>query len=292
MVCGAWLLRQPAFASRSFQLLRCSALGVRYASVGWQVSSHGRVSTTTGRIHYGSPDCSGYRIALIGNQYYKVHRLVAAAFLGPPPSPCCWQVNHLDGDRGKQPPDKSPVCKPQPRINGILGPSTRVGRTSTTKLSKAILWRPCGQEAWSFCLSQREAEMQLGLGRGSISKCLRGLARRASGDGVWYEFKSGPHRMSNARSQTRSGTLRDILESFDIIPNLMVSNHGRVSQASVGNCELWYSPQKWLLCRPKGPKIHACAPCGCCDVSWSARRYRYPGQTTKISIEVITTWRT
>ncbi|CAE7901883.1 unnamed protein product [Symbiodinium necroappetens] len=235
MVCSAWLMRQPAFVSGSFRLLRCSALGVRYASVGWQVSSHGRVSSSTGRIHYGSPHCSGYRKVMIGNQAYKVHRLVAATFLGPPPDPSCWQVNHVDGNS-----DNNRLTNLQyvtPAENQRHSWATNLKRqTNAAKVGKAILWRPCGEEAWSFCPSQREAERLLGVWQGSISSCIRGLARKSCGDGVWYEFKAAPvdEQCPFPDEIWRPARYPAEIAEPAIIPNLLVSNYGRVSQAKSG----------------------------------------------------------
>ncbi|CAE7898794.1 unnamed protein product, partial [Symbiodinium microadriaticum] len=234
MLRAAWIMRQPAFVSGSFRLLCCRALGVRYVSVGWQVSSHGRVSTATGRVHYGSLHCSGYRKVVIGNQLYNVHRLVAAAFLGPPPTPSCWQVNHLDGDSENNSLTNLQYVTPaeNQRHSWATNPKRQ---TAAAKLGQAILWRPCGDEAWSFCPSQREAERLLGTPRGSVSNCIRGLARKSCGGGVWYEFKAATATVVERGSPpTEIWRPARYPGAPGIIPNLLVSNHGRVSQAKFG----------------------------------------------------------
>ena len=233
MVCAAWLLRQPAFVNGSFRILRCSALGVRYASVGWQVSSHGRVSTTAGRIHYGSPDCSGYRSVVIGSQRYKVHRLVAAAFLDPPPTPTCWQVNHVDGDSENNRVTKSAVRHALRESKAFMGNQPSAGRRMLPSWARPSFGAPCGEEAWSFCASQREAARLLGVCQGSISNCIRGLARKSCGDGVWYEFKAAPLDEQCPLPDEIWRPARYPGQPA-IIPNLLVSNYGRVWQAKSG----------------------------------------------------------
>ena len=71
----------------------------------YSVSDHGRVrrdtpgrGTRAGRILKNSPDCNGYAcVNLHGRRKQYVHKLVALAFLGPPPS-CKHQVAHWDGN--------------------------------------------------------------------------------------------------------------------------------------------------------------------------------------------------
>ena len=62
----------------------------------WQVSSFGRCRDTRGKITTGCPEASGYRRVTILGHKTCVHRLVAHAFLGAPPSQAAWQVNHID----------------------------------------------------------------------------------------------------------------------------------------------------------------------------------------------------
>jgi len=232
MFCSTSRTRHAAFQIVFFRLARLGVLEARRAAGSWQVSSHGRVSTATGRIHFGSLSCAGYRRVYIANHLYHVHRLVAAAFLGPPPDPFCWQVNHLDGDRENN--HLTNLQYVTPAENQRHSWATNLRRqTSAAKLSKPILWRPCGQEAWSSCSSQREAGRMLGVWQSSVGKCCDGLMRKAGGNGVWYEFK-------RATLDAQSSFPAEIWQPArypgepEIIPNLMVSNHGRISQAKPG----------------------------------------------------------
>ena len=63
-----------------------------------QVSNLGRVRTTSGIITEGSEHPDGYRMTGVNGKSHLVHRLVAGAFLPPPPSEAHTQVNHEDGD--------------------------------------------------------------------------------------------------------------------------------------------------------------------------------------------------
>eukprot|EP00438_Fugacium_kawagutii_P003827 Skav230274 [mRNA] locus=scaffold3387:531388:532452:- [translate_table: standard] len=59
----------------------------------------GRCRSTRGMITSGYLGGSGYcRIRIAGGDF-QVHRLVAWAFLGPPPNEAAWRVNHVDGNK-------------------------------------------------------------------------------------------------------------------------------------------------------------------------------------------------
>ena len=60
----------------------------------------GESETARGIISWGSRTVAGYYVTAAGGRYARVHRLVARAFLGPPPSALHCDVNHKDLDRG------------------------------------------------------------------------------------------------------------------------------------------------------------------------------------------------
>ena len=64
----------------------------------WQVSSQGRYRNSRGGISHGCLKSSGYCVVKICGSDFPVHRLVAHAFLRPPPSKAAWEVNHIDGN--------------------------------------------------------------------------------------------------------------------------------------------------------------------------------------------------
>ena len=70
-----------------------------------QVSNLGRIRTRNGIITEGSERTDGYMKASINGKNHYVHRLVAQAFLAPPPSEKHTQVTHIDGDRANNRPD-------------------------------------------------------------------------------------------------------------------------------------------------------------------------------------------
>lgn len=61
------------------------------------VSSFGRVQNISGKIGIGCLTANGYRVSGAGGRVRRVHRLVAEAFLGPPPTPRHCLINHKDG---------------------------------------------------------------------------------------------------------------------------------------------------------------------------------------------------
>ncbi|CAE7210093.1 yosQ, partial [Symbiodinium necroappetens] len=147
---------KPMFYAAKSRLRLWGVLDLRCASSGCQVSSHGRVSTATGKVHFGQANDSGYLKARFDGQDYYVHRLVATAFLGPPPDPTCWQVNHIDGNPANNFVANLQYVTPaeNQRHSWANNPNRQQGNA---KLSKAVLWRPFGMQAWTFSASQIEA---------------------------------------------------------------------------------------------------------------------------------------
>ena len=229
MLCIASRTRQPAcYTVLSQKIWHGCVLEARFVSGGWQVSSHGRVSNASGTIRYGTVHCCGYRKVRIDGQSYFVHRLVASTFLGQPRDPSCWQVNHLDGNRENN--RLSNLEYVSPSENQRHSWATNLTRQSgAAKQSRAVLWRPLGEENWTLCASQSEAGRLLGVHQSAISSCCRGLTRKSSGNGAWYEFKQAPMLEQSSLPAEIWKPARYPKEP-NLIPNLMVSNHGRVSQ--------------------------------------------------------------
>ncbi|CAK0890654.1 unnamed protein product [Prorocentrum cordatum] len=154
----------------------------------WEVSSHGRLKSSRGVVSYGSQTLAGYRVAGIttdGRQTtHYVHRLVARAFLWQPFSSENLVVNHIDGNKGNN--SKSNLEYVTRSQNSLVSKKWWLGRASAgvTK-SKPVWGRLVGSESWEWYASMAEAARLLGLNGGNISRCCRGIARRAGR----YEFK-------------------------------------------------------------------------------------------------------
>ncbi len=154
---------------------------------GRMVSSLGRItSKKTGRISFGSVRKDGYLRTTIGfgsKSHYqdeRVHRLVAAAFLGLPPSPEHSQVNHKDGNKSNNAVENLEYVTPAE--NSAHHSASLKG---CHPLSKAVLSRRYGTKEWTAHPSVSSAAETLGLHLCSVSACARGLRKRTGG----FEFR-------------------------------------------------------------------------------------------------------
>ena len=207
-------------------------LQLRGSSSGWQVSSHGRVRNSYGRVSFGTLHRSGYRRPNVEGSCVMVHRLVAAAFLGPPPDPRCWQVNHLDCDPGNNHiSNLQYVTHAENQKHSYTINCNR--QRGPLKLVKAVWWRRCGEESWSHCSSQSEAARLLGVSPWDVSKCCRGLLRKGRGHGIWYEFETAAINETVLLPEEiwKPAQYPGIRGAID---NLLVSSHGRVSHRCGG----------------------------------------------------------
>ena len=113
-------------------------------SCGWQVSSEGRCRDSRGRISHGYLHPNGYRDVCISGSIFKVHRLVAHEFHGPPPHEAAREVNHIDGNRsnnGKE--NLEWVTRSQ---NVLHSYANRWRQSSEPSRRRAAMIRPIGEE--------------------------------------------------------------------------------------------------------------------------------------------------
>ena len=154
---------------------------------GRNVSSLGRIKSKAGHISFGSVKKDGYsytRIKVGSISHYQdelVHRLVAAAFLGLPPTSEHSQVNHIDGNRSNNAVGNLEYVTPAEnnahRYANLKGFSP---------LFKAVLSRAYGtNEEWTHHPSMISAAKNLGLHKSGVSKCARGVRKQTGG----YEFR-------------------------------------------------------------------------------------------------------
>lgn len=174
---------------------------------GRMVSSLGRMQFENGRISRGCRQKQGYfRTNCVGLQRSQlVHRLVARAFLGPPPSPKHTQINHKDGDRGNN--SVANLEYVTPSENMLHRYSN--GKSASRNDGKAVEGRPYGSnDTWTSYPSMSIAANKLRLYQGSISKCVKGHCRRTGG----YEF-----RLSATTPEQLPG---EVWRNVDLVPHL------------------------------------------------------------------------
>ena len=157
---------------------------------GRMVSSLGRVRLKNGFTYYGSRFQSGYFQTSIyeSNGIKKcvlVHRLVAAAFLGPPPTPERCIVNHKDGNKGNNVVGNLEYATQADNISYYFALACGGKSTTSNSAAKPVWSRACGSEdGWEWHASMNKAANVLGLKSGSVSACTRGLIKQAGS----YEF--------------------------------------------------------------------------------------------------------
>lgn len=148
------------------------------------VSSHGRIQNRAGVITWGCKASSGYCVTKVGGQMNMVHRLVARAFLGPPPTHSHRHVHHRDADPSNNHVDNLEyVTHSQNVMYSYLNNAAR--RTSAEALSKPVLARPVGYGRWCRYPSISEASRRLHVQSGRIAACCKGRRRLVKG----YEFQ-------------------------------------------------------------------------------------------------------
>ena len=118
----------------------------------------------------------------------RIHRLVAKAFLPPPPSDKHTQVNHKDGDPANNRADNLEWVTPAENVQHSF--DTNVERKSSApKQSKAVLGRrKDSEDEWVVYESMSAAERALGLDSGAVSACCHEKLKQTGG----YVFKFAP----------------------------------------------------------------------------------------------------
>ena len=137
----------------------------------WQVSSYGRLRNPYGVTSFGCLLPSGYCKVTIHKEHFQVHRVVAHAFLGPPPSQDAWQVHHKDGNPGNNHIANLEYVTRSDNIRLSHAIGTR--RSSGPALSRPILYRAVGTEGWARCASVTAAALELGVPRNAVSVACR-----------------------------------------------------------------------------------------------------------------------
>ncbi len=153
------------------------------------VSSFGRVMSKAGLISKGTLTKEGYYCtSMTCNPVprrmvkVRVHRLVAFAFLGPPPCVRLTQVNHKDLDKGNNSADNLEWVSPAGNMSHFYA-----NCSSTRKAGmKPVLSRAHGStDEWTFHCSAVSAARAIGTDRWNIWQCCNGRLPQTRG----HEFK-------------------------------------------------------------------------------------------------------
>lgn len=189
------------------------------------VSSFGRVQYVSGSIGIGSLTASGYRVTQVGGRPKFVHRLVAEAFLEPPPTLEHSQVNHKDGIKANNHVANLEWATPSQNAahSFLINPDRKTGGWL---LSRPILGRLVGTVAWARYPSMVEAARQLNLHASAISRCCSGLLKQTGS----YEFKSDN---SDALEYAPGEEWRQAVhpDTGEALLNWTVSSEGRVKSS-------------------------------------------------------------
>ena len=137
----------------------------------WQVSSHGRLCNPHGVTSFGCALPSGYCKVMINKAQFQVHRVVAHAFLGPPPSEDAWQVHHKDGNPGNN--HIANLVYVTASENQRRSYATGTRRSGGPAQSRPTMYRAVGSEDWTRCASVTAAALELGVSRGAVSSACR-----------------------------------------------------------------------------------------------------------------------
>ena len=161
----------------------------------YKVSNHGRVKSVKKQLVL--------KICGFGNRYktvalcngmrktFRLHRLVAAAFIPNPDNKPC--VDHIDGDRTNNHADNlrwvttkencnNPITKS--RLNKKIG-EYMVGRLGGLhqRAKQIAMYSICGDLIKTF-LSVKDAQRETGLNDSNIVKCCKGI-KKTCGGYIW-----------------------------------------------------------------------------------------------------------
>ena len=123
-----------------------------------------------------------------GRRSESLHRLVAFAFFGPPPSRCHTHVNHKDGNKSNNAASNLEYVTPAENAAHYWKSGTAAQREGKCRSNSKPVWSRTynSDEEWTWHPSMQGAARMLGLYSASISKCVRGMLHQTGG----YEFRA------------------------------------------------------------------------------------------------------
>lgn len=176
----------------------------------FEVSSLGRVQSTNRGATYGSDDGAGYKRT--GNRtrgHHAVHRLVALAFHGPPPSEG-FVVNHIDRDKSNNTPSNLEWVSQQQNVLHSYAQGRR--SPGSEHRNQAVQWQPVDEKAAAVTYrSISEASRVTGLTRSLVSNAC-GDPNKVLGGGYWHRVRT-PNR--NPATTEQAATINDVIEFLD-----------------------------------------------------------------------------
>lgn len=135
---------------------------------GRMVSSLGRCKFLNGRISAGCLTKQGYYVTHLNFKNVYVHRLVAAAFLGRPPTPRHIHINHKDYDKGNNSAENLEYITASENIKHSYASPAPRRPTSNVKPVESRLAGSQGR--WIWHPSIRSAARACGLSAGTVSR--------------------------------------------------------------------------------------------------------------------------
>ena len=133
---------------------------------GRMVSSFGRVQMQNGRKSSGYQVKQGYAYTPLNSRIESIHRLVAFAFWGPPPTGQHIQVNHRDHDRSNNSVGNLEYVTPSENVSHSYRSETKRQLTSNVKPVES---RPnIGSGEWTWHLSIADAARVCGVSRALV----------------------------------------------------------------------------------------------------------------------------
>ena len=150
---------------------------------GRMVSSLGRLRFPNGRVSRGHERKDGYFAYSIFRQGWQdiemVHRLVARAFLGDPPTSQHTQINHKDGDKGNNTVSNLEYVTP---LGNMVHRHAIARRSMMLANVKPVESRVLGSTGgWTAHESILSASKSLGVHSSNIGHCLSGRYRHTGG---------------------------------------------------------------------------------------------------------------
>ena len=203
----------PGLSWASYQVKYQSGLRLS----GWEVTSLGRFKSPSGIVHHGTLDPQGYRRVCIRGKMFLVHRLVARAFHGPPPSAAHTHVNHIDGNTANNAVSNLEYATPKENSRHFYAN----GSGKRSGVCKPVYCRPIGLGPWQRFPSRREAAQALGLSPSDVSNCCKGRRLHVGG----FEFQPDDVSSLLCGEVWQEAQYPGMTQA---IPAWMVSSHGRV----------------------------------------------------------------